>query len=77
VDEPHSKAGVEPSIAQGVDPAGGFWRGDGVVLASHATARSARHADVIASLRWDLVMVDEAQRLKNRATALHTNSLTR
>jgi superfamily II DNA or RNA helicase len=70
-EELRSKAGVEPSVASGVDPAGDFWHSDGVVLASHATARAARHADVIASLRWDLVIVDEAHRLKNRATALH------
>ena len=32
-------------------------------------ARSARHAELVRARRWDLVVVDEAHHLKNRATA--------
>jgi len=45
-----------------------LWEGPGVVVASLATARSARHRDAVASLAWDLVIVDEAHGLKNHRT---------
>ncbi len=45
-----------------------FWRGDGVVVASLALARGARHAPLVQAAPWDLVIVDEAHRVKNRAT---------
>ncbi len=38
------------------------------VLASLATAQSARNAEVILRQRYDLLIVDEAHKLKNRAT---------
>jgi superfamily II DNA or RNA helicase len=46
-----------------------FWGGEGVVLASLATARSPRHAALVQATPWDLVVVDEAHHVKNRATA--------
>jgi SNF2 family DNA or RNA helicase len=45
-----------------------LWQGQGVVVASLATARSARHRDAVISLAWDLVIVDEAHGLKNHRT---------
>src|SRR5207245_4863 len=44
------------------------WDGDGVVVASPATARSDRHRDAVLARPWDLVIVDEAHTLKNRRT---------
>ncbi len=44
------------------------WDGDGVVVASLATARSDRHRDAVVARPWDLVIVDEAHTLKNRRT---------
>jgi superfamily II DNA or RNA helicase len=49
------------------DPAG-FWRGEGVRLASLSLARSTRHAPLVQAEPWDLVIVDEAHHLKNRTT---------
>jgi SNF2 family DNA or RNA helicase len=40
-----------------------------VLIASLQLARSARHAEQVRARRWDLVVVDEAHHLKNRATA--------
>lgn len=48
-----------------------FWRGEGVVIASIALARSARHASAVQAEAWDLVVVDEAHHLKNRSTLAH------
>ena len=45
-----------------------FWRGDGVVVASLALARAARHAPLVQAHPWDLVIVDEAHRIKNATT---------
>ena len=45
-----------------------FWRGNGTVVASLALARSSRHAPTIQAHPWDLVIVDEAHHIKNRAT---------
>ncbi len=44
------------------------WDGDGVVVASLATARSDRHRDAVVARPWDLVIVDEAHTLKNHRT---------
>lgn len=52
------------------DPAS-FWRGEGVVVASIALARSARHAPAVQAEAWDLVVVDEAHHVKNRSTLAH------
>ena len=69
--ELESKAGIEvQSTDDGCfrdDPAA-FWRQDGVLVASLALARSARHAPALQAEPWDLVVVDEAHRLKNRST---------
>ena len=66
------KAGVTPRTTE--DPAlradpEGFWKGDGVVLASLAMARSPRHAPLVQAEPWDMVIVDEAHHVKNRTTA--------
>jgi SNF2 family DNA or RNA helicase len=45
------------------------WRGDGVVVASLATARMQRTAPVVQAEPWDLVIVDEAHRVKRRGSA--------
>ncbi len=69
--ELESKAGIEVrSTDDGRfrgDPAA-FWREEGVVIASLALARSARHAPLLQGEPWDLVVVDEAHHLKNRGT---------
>jgi len=46
-----------------------FWREPGVVVASLALARSARHAPLVQAAPWDMVVVDEAHHVKNRSTA--------
>ncbi|MEZ4411176.1 MAG: SNF2-related protein [Polyangiales bacterium] len=46
-----------------------FWNADGVVVASLAYARHARNVDLARGAPWDMVVVDEAHRVKNRATA--------
>lgn len=46
-----------------------FWAEPGVVVASMAFARTARNAAHVQSEPWDLVIVDEAHHVKNRATA--------
>jgi superfamily II DNA or RNA helicase len=72
--ELEAKTGIE---AQSTDDArfrrdpGAFWREPGVVVASLALARSARHAPLVQAEQWDLVVVDEAHHLKNRATLAH------
>ncbi len=45
------------------------WRGDGVVVASLATARLQRSAPAVQAEPWDLVIVDEAHRVKRRGSA--------
>lgn len=62
------KAGLQPRVAGDIDAKGDFWRKDGLILASQALARLPRHAAVLAEQAWDLVIVDEAHRLKNRTT---------
>ncbi len=70
--ELEAKAGVvartteDPRLRE--DPEA-FWREDGVVVASLALARGARHASVVQAAPWDVVVVDEAHHVKNRQTA--------
>jgi SNF2 family DNA or RNA helicase len=45
------------------------WRGDGVVVASLATARMQRTAPAVQAEPWDLVIVDEAHRVKRRGSS--------
>ena len=45
-----------------------FWNGPDTLVASLALARSARHRDLVARSRFDLIVVDEAHHLKNRRT---------
>lgn len=45
------------------------WDRDEVVLASLEAARREPHASAIAAVAWDVVVVDEAHRLKNRRSA--------
>jgi SNF2 family DNA or RNA helicase len=49
------------------DPAA-FWRESRAIVASLHTAKIERHAEVLRDLEFDLVVVDEAHHLKNRAT---------
>jgi len=69
-DELESKFGVFATIVEGDEardrPA--IWREGGVLIASLGLARLATHADEIARSSFDLVIVDEAHRLKNRGT---------
>jgi superfamily II DNA or RNA helicase len=51
------------------DDPDGFWRDEGVVVASLALARAGRHAAAVQAAPWDLVIVDEAHHVKNRHTA--------
>ena len=72
--ELESKAGIEVQSTDDTrfrnDPAA-FWREQGVLVASLAIARSARHAPMVQAEAWDLVVVDEAHHLKNRSTLAH------
>jgi SNF2 family DNA or RNA helicase len=45
------------------------WRGDGIVVASLATARMQRTAPLVQAEPWDLVIVDEAHRVKRRGSS--------
>jgi len=47
----------------------GVWRGDGVVVASLATARMQRNVAAVQAEPWDLVIVDEAHRVKRRGSS--------
>ena len=72
VGELADKAGIAARTTE--DPrsredAEGFWGEPGVVVASLALARTARHAPLVQGTPWDLVIVDEAHHVKNRATA--------
>jgi superfamily II DNA or RNA helicase len=66
--ELREKAGIEAIVAGESDAASDAWVQDGVVLASQALARQPRHASVLAEVQWDLVIVDEAHRVKRRST---------
>jgi SNF2 family DNA or RNA helicase len=62
-----AKAGIS---ARTLDREGeAVWRGDGVVVASLATARMQRTAPVVQANAWDLVIVDEAHRVKRRGSS--------
>ena len=50
------------------DPAAA-WHAPGVLVASLHLAKLERHARFVAEAPWDLVVVDEAHHVKNRATA--------
>jgi hypothetical protein len=45
------------------------WRGDGIVVASLATARMQRTQPLVQAEPWDLVIVDEAHRVKRRGSS--------
>ncbi|HSP78520.1 MAG TPA: SNF2-related protein [Myxococcaceae bacterium] len=66
-----SKAGIE-ALASTDLPAGSppesFWTREGVLIASLALARGARHAPLVQAQPWDMVIVDEAHHVKNRRT---------
>jgi superfamily II DNA or RNA helicase len=72
VGELASKAGITPRTTEDAalraDPEA-FWKSDGVVVASLATARAPRHVEAVQATPWDLVIVDEAHHVKSRATA--------
>ena len=72
VGELETKAGIAPRTTEDAsfraDPEG-FWRGEGVVVASLATARAPRHVGAVQAEPWDVLIVDEAHHVKNRATA--------
>jgi SNF2 family DNA or RNA helicase len=46
-----------------------FWKNEPLVVASIAMARLEPHASALAGTPWDMVIVDEAHCLKNRASA--------
>jgi len=67
VGELAAKAGI---AARTTDREGeAVWRGDGVVVASLATARMQRTAPAVQAEPWDLVIVDEAHRVKRRGSS--------
>jgi SNF2 family DNA or RNA helicase len=72
VGELTAKAGIVPRStedpAERADPEA-FWRGEGVVVASVALARAPRHLAAVQAEPWDILIVDEAHHVKNRASA--------
>jgi SNF2 family DNA or RNA helicase len=60
-DEPQFRTNPEAAWANGPGPR--------VLIASLQMARSTRHAEIVRSQRWDLLVVDEAHHVKNRSTA--------
>ncbi|MFH1572581.1 MAG: SNF2-related protein [Acidobacteriota bacterium] len=65
------KFGIEAAATSGPDlrrDPDAFWSGDGVIVASLATARKKEHRDRILAQHFDMLVVDEAHRIKNRAT---------
>ena len=67
VGELATKAGISARTTERDGDA--LWRGDGVVVASLATARMQRTAPTVQAEPWDLVIVDEAHRVKRRGSA--------
>jgi SNF2 family DNA or RNA helicase len=66
VGELAAKAGIAARTTEKEGDA--VWRGDGVVVASLATARMQRTAPAVQAEQWDLVIVDEAHRVKRRGS---------
>ncbi|HWO26176.1 MAG TPA: SNF2-related protein [Kofleriaceae bacterium] len=62
-----TKAGIAARTADAEGDA--VWRGAGVVVASIAGARLSRTAPAVQAEPWDLVIVDEAHRVKRRGSA--------
>lgn len=72
VGELADKAGIAARTTEDAslrDDADTFWKMPGVVVASLALARHAKHAPLVQAHEWDLVVVDEAHHVKNRSTA--------
>jgi superfamily II DNA or RNA helicase len=66
------KFGLNPVSPDGAEfrrSAAQFWKDEPLVVASIAMARMDAHASGIASVPWDMVIVDEAHCLKNRTSA--------
>jgi superfamily II DNA or RNA helicase len=62
-------APVSPDTAEFRRNAAQFWKDEALVVASIAMARLEPHAGHIAAASWDMVIVDEAHCLKNRASS--------
>jgi SNF2 family DNA or RNA helicase len=62
-----AKAGIAARTTEREGEA--VWRGDGVVVASLATARMQRTAPAVQAEQWDLVIVDEAHRVGRRGSS--------
>lgn len=67
VGELAAKAGIAARTTEREGDA--VWRGEGVVVASLATARMQRTAGTVQAEPWDLVIVDEAHRVKRRGSS--------
>ena len=69
-DELESKFGIHATIVSGEEARDrpDIWRDPGVLIASLGLARLEQHSNQIAQGSFDLVIVDEAHRLKNRGT---------
>jgi SNF2 family DNA or RNA helicase len=60
---------VSPDTAEFRRDPAQFWKDESLVVASIAMARLEAHASAIGLVAWDMVIVDEAHCLKNRASA--------
>jgi superfamily II DNA or RNA helicase len=67
--EKFSLVPVSPDTAQFRGDPARFWKEEPLVVASIAAARLDAHAAAIGAVAWDMVIVDEAHCLKNRASA--------
>ena len=67
VGELATKAGISARTTE--RDGDGVWDGDGVVVASLASARMQRTAPAVQATPWDLVIVDEAHRVKRRGSS--------